>query len=60
MKSTKHEVLKKISVKAHIWMTMAKSIISCTSTLITLMSKTTNNGVMNVEEQNKQEWHEKN
>jgi hypothetical protein len=39
-------------------MTMAKSIISCTSTLITLMSKTTNNGVMNVEEQNKQEWHE--
>lgn len=41
-------------------MTMANNIISCTSTLITLMNKTTNNGVMNVEEQNKQEWHEEN
>jgi hypothetical protein len=41
-------------------MTMAKSTISCTSTLITLMRKITNNGVMNVEEQNKQEWHEEN
>ncbi len=41
-------------------MTMANSIISCNSTLITLMSKTTNNGVMNVEEQNRQQWHEEN
>jgi hypothetical protein len=57
-KSAKHEVFKYILVKAHTWMTMAKSIISCTSTWITLMIKTTNNGVMNVEEQNKQQWHE--
>jgi phage antirepressor YoqD-like protein len=58
LKSAKHEVFKNISVKAHTWMTMAKCIISCTSTWITLMSKATNNGVMNVEEQNKQQWHE--
>jgi hypothetical protein len=56
--SAKHEIFKIISVKAHTWMTIAKNIINCTSAWITLMSKTTNNDVMNVEKQNKQQCHE--